>query len=304
MRDAARAEDDLQNEGFRGSYYDQPAPDAGHWVDAPGGVDTPPDWVSHTGEMIGLDDILSVIADFSPIGDLKGVVEAIAGVDATGADLSGWERVLAAVPILPGGASLGKADDVADGATDVVRGGDNVWRSADEYDEFDGLRVHDAPDEGTPRSPEPDDLGRGSRQADADTSAPPPSKALGDSLRAAGEEAPGPGHDAHHIVPTGLGGERLDPIREAVREATGPTGLNDARNGVFLPHDSAVENPGTRMTHEYIHANQAAYETEVIRRFTIDAGDGTREPLRGDELLDALDRFKQDLSDPDFRPPF
>lgn len=79
---------------------------------------------------------------------------------------------------------------------------------------------------------------------------PPSSKALGQSLEAAGH-ARLPGSAAHHIV-AGNAPAALR-AREVLRRFG--IGINDAANGVFLPASRAIPNAAGAAVHSTVHTN-------------------------------------------------
>jgi hypothetical protein len=223
--------------------------------------------------------------------------EALINLDAWREDpFRAFGRLLpdvAAAALGWGGGAAAKIDDVAGGLArastwldnlggGLTKGPDGVWRQQPSIgdDIADGVTVRE---------------GRANR-----TAAPEPSATLGASLRGTGELPPGPGYDAHHIVPTNAGGEALDEVREAGKEALeGP--LDQAANGAWLPNNQAVANEAGGTLHlDYLHtdAGSELYAAEIKARFTDPT---TNEPLRGQAFLDKLAETKQELNNGTFR---
>jgi hypothetical protein len=216
-------------------------------------------------------------------------LEATAGAAATKLE----ETAAIAASRLEGAAAAGgRLEDVAGAASTLedfaeqglTRGPDGVWRQANLGDDIgEGLTVREG------------------RAMDR-TAAPKPSETLGAALRASGEQPPGPGYEAHHIIPTNEGGAALDPIREAARDALAGSGkLDSARNGVWLPENQEVANEAGGVLHmDYLHSNGDLYAAEIRARFT--GPDGA--PLRGDRFLERLDQVKAEMLDGLFRIRF
>ena len=94
-----------------------------------------------------------------------------------------------------------------------------------------------------------------------------------------------PGHEAHHIVPKGM--KEAEEAREILRDAN--IGINDARNGIWLPKDSSVINEFTSEIHSKVHTSR------VIRLITEQLREGAKDGPAGVEL--ALRNIQKTLSD-------
>ena len=88
------------------------------------------------------------------------------------------------------------------------------------------------------------------------------SEILGDNLRAADISPRGSGYEAHHIVPTRAGDERMEALRQRL---TGMgLNLNDAANGVWLP-GPAASTDATGAYHRKL--NNSDYNDAVVAAF-------------------------------------
>ncbi len=105
-------------------------------------------------------------------------------------------------------------------------------------------------------------------------SEPPSSRVLAENMEKAG--IPGPSDTAaHHIV---AGSARsAAPARAALQQDN--IGINDARNGVYLPKNSSVPNPNGAQVHSTLHTK--AYYSNVNNDI-INAELGTREDMLRD----------------------
>lgn len=104
---------------------------------------------------------------------------------------------------------------------------------------------------------------------------------------------PGPGYNAHHIIPTAEGGTTLNAIRTEALNA-GLASLNEAENGVWLVDMQSAENVGGGIPHTtYLHAGN---RTDYI--FTIRSRLSGR---RGPHFLRELGKIKQELADGSFQ---
>jgi hypothetical protein len=102
------------------------------------------------------------------------------------------------------------------------------------------------------------------------------------------EEAIGPrprGHEAHHIIPKGM--KEAAEARQILEDAG--IDINDPRNGVWLPKDTAVPNPSAVEIHSMVHTKRA------IRIMTEQLREGAKGGPTG--VANALRRIQLTLSD-------
>jgi A nuclease family of the HNH/ENDO VII superfamily with conserved AHH len=111
---------------------------------------------------------------------------------------------------------------------------------------------------------------------------------LGGNLRADGQYPPGDGYEAHHMVPSRAGGERMQELRDRLA-GLGLTDLNEAVNGVWLPGYYADPNAP-----ESYHGqlNNDVYFDAVIEQF--------RGVTNLDEAIEILQRIASRLRDGTF----
>jgi hypothetical protein len=104
------------------------------------------------------------------------------------------------------------------------------------------------------------------------------------------EERP-PGHSAHHIVPKGM--KEAAEAREILESAG--IGINDARNGIWLPETNTVSNPDAVEIHTTMH------EEGAIRIMTQEL----REAAAGgpDAVAAALAKIRRDIAEGRYKRP-
>ena len=89
------------------------------------------------------------------------------------------------------------------------------------------------------------------------------------------------GYEAHHIIPKGM--KEAAEARQILEDAG--IDINDPRNGVWLPKDTAVPNPAAVEIHSKVHTNRAIrVMTEQLREGAKDGPTGVASALRRIQL--------------------
>jgi hypothetical protein len=110
-----------------------------------------------------------------------------------------------------------------------------------------------------------------------------PSSILGAALEANEEPWPGPGHQAHHIIP--FSDERAADLQKFLRKAG--INPNDAKNGVWLPTGQQTENVDQALRHE------STFRTSYFDMLRAELG--PFEEATPESIADALARVKAQL---------